>query len=213
MSEIKERPIIFSSKSVQAILEGVKTQTRRLIKFKQSSSLEWKQAVQIPNDYSWIFWSDYRKENIKLTANAYNPGDGIKCNYGIPGDRLWVRETWFQTTNKELNLGKIIYKADGWESKDRNYPIAWHPSIFMPRQASRITLEITNIRVERLQDISIDDIYAEGCPAISSDADGSKLYEWYSDFWDSINAKRGYSWESNPFVWVIEFKYLEKENN
>ena len=77
----------------------------------------------------------------------------------------------------------------------------------MPRWASRINLEITGIRPERVQDVSIDDLYAEGCPALSSDADGSELYEWFSALWDSINGKK-YRWENNPYVWVIEFQMI-----
>ena len=80
----------------------------------------------------------------------------------------------------------------------------------MPRWASRITLEITNVRAKQVQDISLDDIYAEGCPALSSDEDGSELYEWWETLWDSINAKRGFPWESNPWVWVLDFKRIEE---
>ena len=111
MSEIKERPIIFSSNSVRAILENRKTQTINVIK--PQPLPYWIPATVLANGVA-IFDEQHGLDVHRL-----------KCPYGQLGDRLWVRETWFQTTNKELNLGKIIYKADGWESKDRNYPIAW----------------------------------------------------------------------------------------
>lgn len=88
---------------------------------------------------------------------------------------------------------------------NKDVPTRWRNPLYMPRWASRIDLEITGIRAERVQDITIDDIYAEGCSALSSDADASELYEWFSSLWDSINCKK-HPWNSNPWVWVIEFK-------
>ncbi len=198
MSEIKERPIIFSSDSVRAILENRKTQTINVIK--PQPLPYWIPATVLANGVA-IFDEQHGLDVHRL-----------KCPYGQLGDRLWVRETFCDLGDGSMP-GRVLYKAsfddldaEMMRQSGVGMPI-WKSPVCMPRWASRITLEIINIRVERLQDISIDDIYAEGCPAISSDADGSELYEWYSDFWDSINAKRGYSWESNPFVWVIEFKY------
>ena len=115
--------------------------------------------------------------------------------YGQLGDRLWVKETF---------AGKkdVVYKAT---NKD-NIRYSWKSSIFMPRWASRITLEITDVRVERLQDITLDDIHAEG----SLIADEQGAAGWYMDLWDFLNAKRGFGWETNPFVWVISFKRIEQ---
>lgn len=153
----------------------------------------------------------------------------VKYPYGQPGDRLWVRETWALLELDSYGLiAGIAYRADGemspnvlihhqkipnekWSQVTRQFQDGrkWRPSIHMPRWASRITLEVVDKWIERVQDISIDDIYAEGCPPISSDKDGSELYEWYFDLWDSLNAKRGFSWEFNPWVFATEFKKIE----
>ncbi len=178
-----ERPMIFTADSVRAIGDGRKTQTRRVMKTQPEHIIK-------------------HRENIAVVD-----GRKIYCPYGQPGDRLWVRETWYQIHNKDFTTGQVIYKADGWESEDKK-PLGWRSPMFMPRWASRILLEIVSIRVERVQEISIDDIFAEGSPRMSSDEDGSELYEWYSDLWDSLNAKR-YPWESNPWVWAIEFRRVQ----
>jgi hypothetical protein len=146
------------------------------------------------------------------------------CPYGQPGDRLWVRETWGPCA------GGVVYRAseDGAACPDGG---KWKPSIFMPRWASRITLEVTDVRVERLQDISEEDIAAEGIPLKRSQLTGGLGVpgDWLADerglddsfrgdlinaksawqlLWDSINADRA-SWASNPWVWVVEFKRTE----
>ncbi len=124
-----------------------------------------------------------------------------KLNYSgsIPGDRLWVRET-FQVVPPNT----IFYKAD----KQNTATKGWIPSIFMPRWASRITLEITNIRVERLQEITEEDARAEGC---GFSGPGSSTPRWnFQQVWGSINGKK-HPWESNPFIWVISFKRMASE--
>lgn len=195
---MKERPILFSGEMVRAILDGRKTQTRRVIKPQPPES--------VSEGYTTYF-----------------------CPYGIPGDRLWVRETFAPRLDvdpiTELARARhyAMYKADGGDPHD---PMHWHPydkwipSIFMPRWASRITLEITNVRVERVQDISVSECRAEGIPqaSFSSQTDrDAQVHGEFMQLWDSINAKRGYSWESNPWVWVIEFKrygeYSPKEKS
>jgi hypothetical protein len=155
------------------------------------------------------------------------------CPYGVPGDRLWVREPW--TTSLGHFAHTIIYQADNksaglkfsddqqvwierYERKHGNQGYSsylhevrgWAPSIFMPRWASRITLEVVNIRVERLQEISFDDAIAEGVCEYPPDAHGmrSECRRWFQEIWDEINAKRGYGWDVNPWVWVIEFKQV-----
>ena len=121
--------------------------------------------------------------------------------YGQVGDKLWVRETWTQFPDGE----SVVYKADG-----KPYFNVWKPSIFMPHKFSRITLEITNIRVERLQEINTkrhDEVAKEGWPFGYTGLSIEKApVELFAELWDSINLKRGYSWGSNPWVWVIEFK-------
>jgi hypothetical protein len=156
---MKERPILFSAPMVRAILDGRKTQTRRVI-----------------------------KEKLMRGEGAHVNN----CQYGKPGDRLWVRETFCYHDY----LARYLYKADGVTG------VKWKPSIFMPRIASRIMLEITGIRVERLQDISEEDAIAEGWP---------KSSDWYRSLWESINGQG--SWVLNPWVWVIEFMVLNNERD
>lgn len=212
---MKERPILFSSEMVRAILEGRKTQTRRVMK----SQPPHHEFNQYPSE----------RLNIKLEGGQY-----VHCPYGQPGDRLWVRETWMIDGADIRPAGvkqSVIYRAS---NDDYGKYFKWRPSIYMPRWASRITLEIVNVRVERLQEISEEDVVSEGIkiPVIKgqigitlgmkpllSDYLPNKHYTvwtqreittaYFAQYWDSLNAKRGYSWESNPWVWVIEFKRLE----
>lgn len=137
-----------------------------------------------------------------------------KSPYGLPGERLWVRETFGQWA------GEYVYKASQTtHPKAATSNWKWTPSIHMPRDASRILLEITDIRVERIQEISESDCWAEG---INDEGDaylnaehltlavgGCPEKSAFRDLWDSINAKQGYGWDSNPWVWVVEFKPLE----
>ena len=190
---MKERPILFSGPMVKAILEGRKTQTRRVLK-PQPPSIKGQQVWPNKNgDWSyWIdgsFWQD------------------VKCFYGVPGNRLWVRETFAK--NIPWCPHGLTYRVDHIDARGDGpaHPIKWCPSIFMSRWASRITLEITGIRVERVQDISDDDAKAEGVMDIGIKARGG-YRSGFADLWDSTNAKRGLGWEQNPWVWVIEFKVL-----
>lgn len=193
----KERPILFSGNMVRAILDGNKTQTRRIVKEKE-----------IRNRFPM-----YIKNNI--WAWGTKPCDGtqacwshdtFKCPYGTEGDRLWVRETWSYLDSEKT---EFIYRADDnrWIEDLHSAGSPWKPSIHMPREASRITLEIKNIRVERLQDISESDTEAEGIEFMRDipDADesltGKQLFEV---LWESINSLG--SWKQNPWVWVIEFE-------
>lgn len=177
----RERPILFSSPMVRALIAGTKTQTRRVVK-----------------------------------------GEWIVCPYGGPGDRLWVREShwWFKDEHDpvtgyyppKLTAEDVEYRADG-ERPGRS----WRPSIHMPRWASRITLEITGVRVERLQEISEADARAEGAPPGHPSIDRvSREFgfadfprSWYGQMWEQING-RG-SWAANPWVWVLEFRKLERQ--
>jgi hypothetical protein len=189
--EMKERPILFSGEMVRAILDDRKTMTRRVVK------------PQPEQD----------------TDCPYHIGTGIErkariCPYGKPGDRLWVRETFCDRNNNGEQI-KPLYRSDGQEYEDGDgwhFEPKWKPSIFMPRMYSRITLEITNVRVERLQDISEEDSECEG---ISSSFGNWKNYTDQSvvcqtskasfrTLWESINGP--VSWGINPWVWVVEFK-------
>jgi len=187
-----ERPIIFNGAMVRAILDGTKTQTRRVVKPCKDKNM-----------------------GISLTAcelaGEINQGDFTNSFYGQVGDRLWVRET-FQRAGG--NTG-YWYAATDSKADDGNSPVShWKPSIHMPREASRITLEITGVRVERLQDISEEDAKAEGCVVrdiiYSDEPPSSCLYkEQFRLICESINGTG--SWEANPWVWVVEFKRVEVE--
>lgn len=183
-----ERPILYSGPMVRAILADLKTQTRRVAKLNAAGRIDQRGR-------------DWHPEN---------PDAVLACPYGKVGDRLWVRETWRVTGGgaplkiRDLNSAyrnDLQFRAD----RDESYIDKYHPSIFMPRWASRITLEIVKVRLERLQDISRGDCMAEGCP-FPNMADGHPdPRQWYAELWDSINGKK-YPWSSNPWVWVIEFK-------
>lgn len=209
---VKERPILFSAPMVRALLAGKKTQTRRVVKtqplpchgFPREANGEWGIYLDRPH------------------AGPYKHLG--KCPYGQPGDRLWVRETWGQISWSVV-IGEpkpptiqIVYKA-GPHSFNRDVPHGWlpqnkwRPSIHMPRSASRLTLELTEVRVERLQAISEADALAEGFAA----GDGSPIngfpteseysaQQAFADRWDVLNGPRGYPWESNPWVWALTFK-------
>lgn len=186
-----EKPILFSTEMVRAILKGQKTQTRRVIKPQPPDGVG---RIRGPELY----------EPAKVDRNGeLVPGEpvygvyddwgewGAKFPYGQPGDVLWVRETW-------CNAGVFGYVYRATDSLPVSVKGGWRPSIHMPREAARLFLLIKNVRVERLQDITEEDARAEG-------AIGIEPISVFMNLWNSINGKR-YPWESNPWVWVIEFE-------
>jgi hypothetical protein len=173
------RPIIFSGPMVRAILEGRKTQTRRVIK---------------KPEYFACLTGDCPHWDKKVCADEMQ----LQSPYGQPGDRLWVRETWLQTP------AGIAFRADGGDHYGAGGKLKWKPSIFMPHQFSRLTLELTGIRVERLQEISEADAKAEGCESNEICPD---VRTNYRAVWDSLNAEHS-PWVSNPWVFVIDFKRM-----
>jgi hypothetical protein len=203
-TETKERPIIFSSAMVKAILEGRKAQTRRVIKLRNDSIVD----LFDDDDLAIHGFCGFDTEEYH--------GRGVRCPYGKVGDKLWVRETWAEFSGIEPKI-EYVYKMDGLfdtPAKEHLLGNKWNSPIFMPREASRITLEITDIRVERLQDISLDDIEAEGIqlccrPSEKSEGFGLEYYDRkdFRDLWNKINGKK-YPFSSNPFVWVISFKKI-----
>ncbi len=210
---MKSRPILFSTPMVQAILEGRKTQTRRVIK-------EIRQSKYHENRFDFSF-KKCAAVNIEKEDICSNELPLIslldQCPYGQPGDVLWVRETWALLSDHPYPT-QYLYAAT-----DKKTPGSkWKPSIFMPREACRLFLKITNIRVERLQDISESDSSKEG---IKMRVGGVTPYDSFyqipnnptqfqtakqafKSLWQSINGPE--SWDSNPFVWVIEFEKTEK---
>lgn len=208
---MKERPILFSGAMVRALLAGTKTQTRRVVKpqfaadaIPAEMGATNERGHQIAG-HSGMWWCDAEGNHEKA----------IRCPYGQPGDRLWVRETF---SDDWCEYGHPVqYRADGELDSDMfDAGVKWRPSIHMPRWASRITLEVTGVRVERLQDISEADARAEGaleCDPVSgrevllagASQRGSFVLH-YRDIWESINGAG--SWATNPWVWVIEFRRL-----
>ena len=224
---MKEHPILFSAEMVRAILEGRKTQTRRVVK-PQPIIRECCGAVVGPA--KWLSKTGRVVYNCDYEPSPFSEA----CPYGQPGDRLWVRETWAtvnaydQVKPSDIPKGdagrwpRVWHRAtDAHEQEYRQkYFGKWRPSIFMPRWASRITLEVVSVRVERVQGISLEDIKAEGVfPGLRASIEDWSIssirddyYQFLVDFewlWDSINAKRGFSWSSNPWVWAVTYKLLE----
>ena len=187
-SKTKFRPILFSTPMVQAILENRKTMTRRVVK---------------PQPESIDFYED---------RNVWFP-EVSKCPYEV-GDVLWVRETFYKTIAEELK-GAFFYKAD---IDKLSWTFKWKPSLFMPKEACRIFLEIKSIKVERLKDISREDARSEGIERdlvsgtkYKNYVDGTSVYSEQGSFyslWEKINGKE--SLTQNPFVFVYEFEQIEK---
>lgn len=218
---MKERGMIFNGEMVRAILDGRKTQTRRPIKWKQTRFTE----IGEREDGSKWPWS----EDAEHACDFWHP-----CPFGAVGDRIWVRET-FQGPLFDYDLMDsyckdptpfekpefCVYKADGvpapeFYDADDELHCCWRPSIHMPRWASRILLEITDVRIERLNAISQENAQAEGMeltgwrPTYSDPDSGGEVmtpYDNFAELWSSIYGDE--SWKANPWVWVIEFKRVE----
>lgn len=206
----RERPIIMSAESVRAVLDGRKTQTRRVVREQELLTglacedshdggdlvVEWSTGGHSGPGY-YAYCGEYPEDGAEFLGSPF----------GRPGDRLWVREV--AAWNPEFRDPESIwYRADPkWDAPGSGYypdNKNWRSPIHMPRWASRITLEVESVTVERLQDISTDDLRAEG---IASSTDyGPLLYESFHEVWDRLNAKRGHPWDSNPWVWRVEFK-------
>jgi hypothetical protein len=197
------KPILFNTEMVQAIMDGRKTCTRRVIKLPWE---EYPACKYVHNKYIY----DKMAENVYCARCGY-PLEPKRRSPYQPEDILYVRETWHRYT-KRVGKGEGChleehygYKASIANSEDAEEP--WKPSIHMPKKAARIWLNVTNVRVERLQDMTDDDAEAEGCFDYTSTALG------FPDVWDSTIKKSNldsYGWDANPWVWVIEFERCEK---
>jgi hypothetical protein len=187
----KELPILFSAPMVQAILEGRKEQTRRIVKPQP--------------DRGFAHMEYHRDGTCEVGINIDSPNHyQIHCPYGGCSDRLWVRETFQEIPD---DGGTYVYRATDPDWEDST-DWKWKPSIFMPRKASRITLEIVSVRVERLQEISGADCISEGTEYFVQEGTTMDAKLAYRLLWESINGKG--SWARNPWVWVICFKRVEK---
>ena len=206
---MKERPILFSAPMVRAILAGTKMQTRRVVKPQPPASTHqvetWHHPDAKPRFFTWTTAGEI--------SDQWEP---LPCPYGQPGDRLWVRETFrgcraYEVQGyapKDWGNKPIWFAADGTPpGRPEQWALRSRPSIHMPRWASRITLEVTDVRVERLQDISEADAVAEGVKNSLHLPGGRFATENFAHLWWSINGDG--SWEANPWVWVVEFKRIE----
>ena len=221
---MKTKAIIMQPWGVRAILDGRKTQTRRVIKPGPEPVTT---HPDCSPDGKWIGYDVYsivwRTPNsdggLYTDRDCHSPW---KSPYGATGDLLWVRETWCDIRGGGFG-SQVAYLTDsldhnGVEDSDSkrarlDYGYKWRPSIFMPRWASRLTLRITNVRVERVQDIFETDAHAEGIAIEQlpyNPQDPHPCQTWFKGVWEDINAKRGYSWESNPWVWVVEFEPIHE---
>jgi hypothetical protein len=205
----RERPILFSGPMVRALLAGAKTQTRRIVKDPPRHWSEWLDVDGLwhPTGYTEIGPSS---RGLFIWATLLNDGRVVPPRpspYGVPGDRLWVKET-FDAPPGSDRIAEVAYRADCVRAGDGG---PWRPSIYMPRWASRITLEVTAVRAERLRSISEDDALAEGTLGIidpelpPSFRHGA--VKAFSVLWDSINYKTA-PWASDPWVWVVGFRVL-----
>lgn len=244
-----DHPILFSGHLVRAILDGRKTVTRRPVR----------ESGHCQDADAWC-WDPDRgmwESGIEADHGMYGHGEWVKCPFGRPGDRLWVRETWatcaavspstdapLPVTNGDRLIeepttwvdekgrtrwrydGKVVvYRAttevefcdgDGFmgDNADRSDMPRWRPSIHMPRWASRLTLEVLDVRVERLQSITEEDAAAEGmdgdCPIghIPAYQKGPLAYH-FAQSWDAIYGKGPHAWDANPWVWRVEFRKVE----
>lgn len=212
-----ERPILFSSPMVRAILDGRKSQTRRVVKPQPSD--EFSPSSRLVVGYYPTKVDRHGEEYPgNIVYGVADDSEGYVCPYGVPGDRLWVRERFMHYANvlhaDDTRTPHIKFRDgsyfDGQRLPNARIPsrddwTRWRPSIHMPRWASRLTLEVVSVRVERLNDISEADARAEGYCGDGVSRHESEARNWFAGLWDSINAKR-HPWASNPWVFVVEFK-------
>lgn len=212
---MKERGMIFNAEMVRAILDGRKTQTRRIMKNQPAGDYPETPAL-IRNVGTGFQWH-----------GLYGESSIFNCPLGSIGERIWVRET-FRVHSRATDVATLVYRAsvrNSWTEQTHRVPVAvcnkpatpekWTPSIHMPRWASRLLLEITDVRVERVQDISQIDAIAEGGPPdhpsfskISREMGFSDWpRSWFAQTWWGIYGRE--AWNTNPWVWVIEYKRVE----
>lgn len=224
---MSEHPLLFSAEMVRALLDNLKSQTRRIVSKRNSrGAYVWERLVfddrvfvdpgpspaGNPGPYLHVPMRPHpadKQDNPELwTVHRVYP------RYQV-GDRIWVRETWAEWYDEDASEQRgYIYRATC--ATPATYKPKWRPSIFMPRRASRILLEITEVRAQRVQEISDADAIAEGaCPPGTHLVYGETVWNctpnpagWFKTLWDSINQKRGFGWVANPYTWALAFKRL-----
>lgn len=226
---MKERPIVFAGREVRAMLDGRKTQARRVVRWPNAAVNADGCVVMPPGVGTEQWWPCSRVDGDEKP---------LRCPYGTPGSKLWVRET-FALEHLGEDGERVVYRIDRaarWvaEGETIHYlessykPARWTPAVQMPRRLSRLALDVTGVRVQRLQDISEDDACAEGLKVTGPTANqageviddrpgylghGSLWHDprrAFETIWDSVNGKSA-QWSSNPWVWVLEFKRVEQE--
>ncbi len=222
---MKERPILFSGPMVRALLDGSKTQTRRVVKNQPPADVA---SIRVSHYHPTVIdWRGGEQPGAEIFGAYSDDGEwGSKFPYGEPGDHLWVRETWrgvveINPPGKSMELGVARYVPDQEYCRRVEYQATqgrdsapWRPSIHMPRWASRITLEVTGVRIERLNAITAADAKAEGAPPAWLDVNGQDVNahdaptyrQGFARLWRDINGPD--SWDANPWVWVVEFKRI-----
>lgn len=220
------KPILFNAEMVRAILDGRKTQTRRIVK-PQPESHHWENVVGYEKKVKLLECQDGL--NAKFIDTLKGVSDTplwVKCPFGSHGDRLWVQEghrideVFSGLSAQGIYLAdnqpfEMVLSADEYEKySKRKFPNRPTPGRFMYRSLFRINLEIVNVRVERVQDISEKDAMVEGALALTTyyDNSGTEMPDYKAGFqilWDSINKASGFGWDVNPWVWVVEFRRIE----
>ena len=210
----RERPILFSEWEVLATLAGRKTRLRRVVKPQPPADAEavGANSYEGPEGPAWFWWKG-NKDDLKFWPPTTRGENSIHCPFGQPGDRLWARETWktcdgIYVPGVEFTDGSRAFPEfddlHAMPSDHQDYSRKRSP-IYMPRWASRITLEITRVRVERVQDITEADAEAEGVAASAN----YSARDHFGRRWSELNAPRGFGWTVNPWVWVIDFKRIK----
>lgn len=216
MIKQKDKPILFSTEMVKAILEGRKTQTRRVVKPQPPEDWDNLHIFCDANYFPTVIDKNGEEQPGEQCFGSYDEEGiaGMKCPFGQPGDILWVRETYAAVLDNVNKPKKYLYKADlTKDEKIIEELCKWKPSIFMPKEACRIKLRIGNVRVERLDEVSEADAFKEGVEKknevhykdyLDSRISFYSARDSFFTLWESINGKG--SLEQNPWVWVIEFE-------
>lgn len=208
--QVKETPMLYTGKMVRAILGRRKRQTRRMINRLSGFRKIRQFGPSTTPGYDWCFRCHRGLWHEMRTDQVYD-----RCPYGGIGDRIWVRETWAPICEFDKEFG-TLYRADRYPS-DAAIPLKWKPSIFMPRYACRILLQITSVGIQRVQSITEADALAEGCYyahglCVGEDRDlrvgrtWPHARQWYKSLWKELHGEE--SWGANPWVWVIGFEIL-----